>query len=776
MLEPRRLAARAAAHRMAFLLSEPVGETVGYRVRAESRVSRRTRIEVVTEGILTRLIQQDPTLDGIGLVIVDEFHERSLNADLALALTLRTQRLLRPELRILIMSATLDGERVAHLLGGAPVVTSEGRAFPVDTLYLPPPANLSIGASVATAIRRALPESIGDVLAFLPGAVEIRQALAALADGLPQGCFVAALHGTMSFEAQDHAIAPAPRGQRKIVLATAIAETSLTIEGVRVVVDSGLARVARFSPASGMSRLETVRVTRATADQRRGRAGRVAAGTCLRLWHEHDVLLPFPSAEILDADLAPFALDLAVAGVIDPLELAWLDPPPAAALAQGRQLLLELEALDSVGVATAHGHDLARLGVHPRIGHMLAVAARHGHGALAADLGALLGDRDLLRGRGGPPPTDLRFRLDALRERGASQGSTFDVDRGAVHRLRVESRRLRRLLDVADADESDHDLGLLVALAYPERVALRRSGAAPRYVLRGGGAAILRDDDPLGAERCLAIAETDGRRPDARVFTAAPLDEEDLRRVFADQISSRDIVEWDAAALSVSAVRETRLGELVLAANALSDPLPDAVRRALLGAIRRDGLRLLPWTDAAVTLRQRLAFLHAHDASWPDVGDSALTSSLDQWLAAELAKIVRGSDVARIDVAAALALPLGRHQRQQLEQLAPTHVQVPTGSRIAIDYSDPTAPVLAVRLQEMFGCTEHPTILGGRHRLTLHLLSPAYRPVQVTRDLDGFWQSSYFDVRKDLRGRYPRHAWPDDPLRAPPTRHTKRRS
>jgi ATP-dependent helicase HrpB len=776
MLEPRRIAARAAAYRMASLLGESVGERVGYRVRADVRVSARTRVEVVTEGILTRQLHDDPTLEGVGLVILDEFHERSLNADVALALTLHAQCLVRTELRVLVMSATLDGERVAHLLDDAPIVTGEGRLFDIETRYLPPRPGTALASAVASAIGVALRDHAGDVLVFLPGSREIRDTEDAFSRQLPPaGIYVVPLHGQLSLEDQDRAIAQSRAAPRKVVLSTSIAETSLTIEGVRVVIDSGLARVPRFSPATGMTRLETVRVSRASADQRRGRAGRLAPGVCYRLWHEHetDQLLPFLTPEILEADLAPLALDLGRAGIIDPVDLPWLDMPPAAALAQGRELLQELDALDAEYRITAHGLRMAQLGAHPRIAHMLCIAMDRGLGALGADIAAILGDRDVLRGEGGPVPTDIRLRLDAMR--GLHDAGVVRVDERGMRRLREEAARWRRLLGTAVSDYDQEQAGVLVALAYPDRIALRRTGRAPRYVLRGGGGALLREEDALAQERMLAIAETDGRRPESRVYLAAPVAEGEILNSFASQVETRDVVVWDSSARAVQATRETRLGEIVFARHSLSSPDQQTLHDAVRGAVGREGPGVLPWSENAIALRQRLAFLHAHDGSWPDVSDAALLARQGDWLPQLLSLVRRVGDLTRTDMGDALLSLLDWNQRSRLDVLAPTHIEVPTRSRIALDYADAAAPVLAVRLQEMFGCNDTPTILGGRVPLTLHLLSPAHRPVQVTRDLRGFWQSAYFDVRKDLRGRYPKHHWPDDPLSAEPTRRTKRR-
>ena len=788
MLEPRRLAARAAAHRMARTLGDEVGGTVGYRVRLDTRVSRRTRIEVVTEGVLTRMIQEDPSLDGVGLLIFDEFHERSLNADLGLALSLQSQSLLRDDLRLLVMSATLDGAPVATLLGEpalrsgqpAPIVTSEGRAFPVEVRWAQRAPAGRIEESVAAAVVEAALREPGDLLVFLPGVREIRRVESLLGDrALPPGTRVFPLHGTMPQELQDAAIRPSEPSERKVVLATSIAETSLTIEGVRVVVDSGLARVPRFSARTGMSRLETVRVSRAAAEQRRGRAGRVAPGTCVRLWSEaeHAGLVPFMRPEILEADLAPLALELASAGITDAGELRWLDPPPAPALAQARELLRELEAVGDDGRITPHGRRMAQLAVHPRLAHMLVIARDEGTGATACDLAALLAERDVLRGDRAAPDADVRLRLDLLRgAREPDYVRGWTVDRDALRRARAESGQLRRALGVAAGEASrDEDAGELLALAYPDRVGQRRPGGAARFLLRNGRGAAFSEPQALSESPWLVAAELDDARPESRVFLAAPLDEETVRARFGAQLESDDVVEWDASARTVSARRRERLGAIVLRDVAVREPDPALVARAVIDAVRREGLGILPWTDASRRLRERLRFLHRlapHD--WPDVGDEALLGRLDDWLAPLLGQGARGG-LDRVDMTDALLGGLTWRARQALDELAPTHVMVPSGSRIPVDYADPESPVLAVRLQELFGLAETPAVGGGRVPLTLHLLSPAHRPVQVTRDLAGFWRTSYFDVRKDLRGRYPKHHWPENPMDAAPTNRAKRR-
>ncbi|HEX9166479.1 MAG TPA: ATP-dependent helicase HrpB [Gemmatimonadales bacterium] len=782
MLEPRRLAARAAARRMASTLGEPVGRTIGYRVRFDTRVSDATRIEVVTEGVLTRLRQDDPSLEGIGLVIFDEFHERSIHADLGLALTLETRSVLRPDLRLLVMSATIAGNPVARLLGNAPVVTCEGRLFPVETRYRPRRPDQRHDGFVAGVIREALVGDEGDVLVFLPGAGEINRVAAMLEDGgLPPGVRLYRLHGMLPAEDQDAAIAPSPAGMRKVVLATSIAETSLTIDGVRVVVDGGLMRVPRFSPRTGMGRLETVRVTRASADQRRGRAGRTAPGLCYRCWAPHDDLglMPFGTPEILSSDLAPLALDLAAAGVTDPLDLAWLDPPPAAAFTQARELLTMLDALDAEGRITPHGRRMASLPLHPRLAHLAIEARRLGMAALAADLAALLSDRDIARradgqtgGRAAIPDADVRLRLEALTTGRAPGG--LEIDAGALRRVRGDAAEWRRRLGATARDRSDLGAaGRLLAVAYPDRIAQRRAGEAGRFLLRNGRGASLPPGQPLGREDWLVAAELDDAGSESRIILAAPLDSEDVAALAEGATETTEEVRWDQASGRVTARKLTRLGALVMQERAVSDPDASLVRTALLDAVRREGLGILPWNDSATRLRQRLAFLRRLDPAWPDVADAALLEQLEDWLAPRIGDARKG--LSEVNLGEALVGLLDWERRRRLEELAPERWEVPTGSMIAIDYADPGAPVLAVRLQEVFGMTETPRIGGGRVPLVMHLLSPAYRPVQVTRDLANFWRSGYFDVRKDLRGRYPKHHWPEDPLTAEPVRGAKRR-
>ncbi len=776
MLEPRRLATRAAARRMASQLGESVGQTVGYRVRGDSTIGPRTRIEVVTEGVLTRLVLDDPTLEGIGAVLFDEFHERNLVADTGLALTLQAAELMRPDLRLLVMSATLDGAAIATLLGGAPVVTAHGRAFPVETHYVARRDDQRLEGAMAAVIARAVESHDGDVLAFLPGMAEIRRTASVLGGlTLPPSTTVHQLHGSLPAAEQDRAIAPSAPGMRKVVLATSVAETSLTIEGVRVVVDSGWSRVPRFSPRTGMSRLETVRVAADAAEQRRGRAGRVAPGVCYRVWSEGEQaqLLPRRTPEILEADLAPLALDLAAAGIDDPLTLAWLDAPPRGAFEQARRLLRELGALGADGRLTPHGTTMARLPVHPRLAHLILLGIRRGAGALACDLAALLGDRDLLRRDAAQGDTDVRTRIELLRHpRGADDPR---VDRGRFFQLREEAARLRRATRAGDALTSPEETGALIALAYPDRVAKRRGAEPGRFLTRSGVGARVDERTALATADFLAIADTDGATSEAKVYLAAPLTREELVATFAADIVRERQVELDDRTGSVRAHEIERLGAIVLATRDVRDPDAADVARALLDAVRRRGIAALGWSDAARALRERVAFARTLDAAWPDLSDDALLASLDTWLTPHLEGLRRLSEVDRLDLAGALSAQLTWAQRAALDRLAPTHLEVPTGSRIRVDYADPASPAMAVRMQELFGTAETPRVGDGRVPVTLHLLSPAHRPLQVTRDLGGFWRGSYAEVRKEMRGRYPRHPWPEDPLTAPPTKRSKPR-
>lgn len=771
MLEPRRIAARAAARRMAAMLGQNVGVTVGYRTRMDTIIGPTTRIEIVTEGVLTRMLQSDPALEPFGMVIFDEFHERSVHADVGLALTLQSQSLLRDDLRILVMSATLDGAPVARLLGDAPIITSEGRSFPVETIYLEKRTEERLERTVAAAVSRALRQCSGDLLVFLPGVAEIRRVEELLNNSnLPSNVLIAPLHGNLPQELQDRAIQPPSSGQRKVVLSTSIAETSLTIEGVRAVIDSGLMRVPRFSARSGMSRLETITVTRSAADQRRGRAGRVGEGYCYRLWTLGDdvALLPQTTPEILEADLVPLALELAEWGIRDPAELLWIDTPPAAAFAQARELLTELGALTSAGDITPHGRGMARLPLHPRLAHMVLQGVELRYGGTACLLAALLSERDVMRTNTMLHDADLRLRVEAL------QG-TGSINRNLQTNILAAARMLRQNLGIRDESVIIDACGVLLSFAFPDRIGMRRNGTEGRFLLRNGNGARLDPNDRLAQAEVLVAAELDGRRSENRIFLAAPLTLQELEEHHKGQLENDEIVEWDNNTESVRAVQRIRLGALTLREQRLANPSAQQIALALAYAVGAEGLRPLPWSRESRRLQERLMFLRQFDPSIPDVSDVALQASVHDWLAPHLQGLRRRSELGRLNMEAILMGMISWKIQQRLDFEAPTHIAVPSGSRISIDYSNPSDPVLAVRLQEMFGCVETPRIAGGRVPLTVHLLSPAGRPVQVTRDLAGFWRSSYFDVRRDLRGRYPKHHWPEDPMQAEPTNRAKRR-
>ena len=764
MLEPRRLAARAAARRMATLLGEGVGDTIGYRIRLESRVGPRTRIEVVTDGIFTRMIQDDPSLEGIGVVLFDEFHERRLDSDLGLALCLDSQAALRPDLRLVAMSATLDAGPVAALMA-AETVTSSGRAYPVELRYLAQPATDRLVPAVADAVLQALGEP-GGLLVFLPGGGEIRRVERALAERrLPAGTDVLPLFGDLDGAAQDRALAPSPPGRRKIVLSTSIAETSLTIDGVRQVLDAGLARSSRFDPRTGMTRLETQRVTQAAADQRAGRAGRTEPGLCWRLWPEaaHKALAARPEPEIATADLAPLALELAGWGIADPADLRLLDPPNAPAYAAAQRLLESLGALDAGKRITAHGKRMAGLGLAPRLAHMVLASAEKNDGPLACAVAAVLSERDLA-GR----DADLRSRVELIAAPGGND---------AARRAREIARRLARQIRIAWAEPAPGRAGAVLALAYPDRIGQRRAEAG-RFRLSGGQGAFLPESDPLAAAPMLVAADLDGQMPDSRIWLAAPLTPEELELALPERVTEEDEIWFEPSTRSVQARKRRRLGALVLGEAPLKSPPAARVAAALLDHIRKTGLALLPWTPAAEAFRQRVGFLTAldgPDAGWPALDDAGLLATIEDWLGPALAGKRSLNDLAGLDLAALLRDRLDWEQQRILDRRAPTHLTVPTGSRIAIDYGRPGAPSLAVKLQEMFCLAETPSIADGRVRLVIELLSPARRPIQVTSDLAGFWTGSYKAVRADLRGRYPRHPWPEDPLAAQPTARAKPR-
>jgi len=772
VLEPRRLAARGAAERMAKTLGERVGERVGLRARLISQTGPRTRIEVITEGVFTRMILDDPALEGVGAVLFDEFHERSLDADLGLALALDAQSGLREDLRILVMSATLDGARVSQLLGGltsaAPVIESRGRSFPVATHYLGRDPDARIEDRMSGAIARALRSEQGSILAFLPGQAEIRRLETRLRERLADPTVdIAPLYGAMEMRAQNQAIEPAPVGKRKVVLATSIAESSLTIEGVRIVIDCGLARVPRHEPDAGVTRLVTQRVSRASADQRRGRAGRTEPGVCYRLWDEPETasLPAFAQPEIVSADLSGVLLDCAAWGVSDIRQLAWLDPPPAAAVAAARADLQALGALDGDGRITVAGHALRALPLPPRLGHMLLAAAATGASAAAAEIAAVLVERGL-----GGTDTDLDRRLEGFRrDRGRRAEDMRRLARGWA-------RSVAKTLEAAPGTAVPSS-AMLLAHAYPERIA-RARGAPGQFLLANGRGALLDVADPLARARYLVIAELSGAAAATRIVLAASLREDELAAIAGDRIETNTDTVFDRPSAAVRARRVSRLGAIVIS----SEPHPVAAGEAasalLAEGVAGLGIGRLPWSKAQMQLRARVAFVRAAspDGGWPDLTDAGLTATCGAWLAPFLVGKTRLDDIRSDDLAAALDALLPWPLKSRLDADAPTHFEAPTGNRHAIDYETAGAPALHIRVQELFGLTQHPAIAAGRLPLTLHLLSPAQRPIQITRDLPGFWRGSWAQVKADMKGRYPKHPWPDDPAHAAPTARAKPRT
>ncbi len=854
ILEPRRLAARAAAVRMAQLHGDNVGETIGYRIRFESKVSSRTRIEVLTEGILTRRLQTDSTLEGVGLVIFDEFHERHLHADLALALCLDSQQALREDLKILVMSATLDGAAVAKLLNHAPVVTSRGRSYPVDIRYLARDSDAPLPSTTAETALQALESQAGDVLVFLPGAREIRRTQELLTARLGARADVFPLYGDLPWEAQDRALRPSTDRQ-KIILATPIAETSLTIEGVCAVVDSGYARVPQFDPKSGLTRLGTLRISRASSEQRAGRAGRMAPGVCYRLWSETTQrgLVPHSTPEIRAVDLAPLALELAAWGVRDARTLSWLDPPPEAAFNQARDLLVELDALDESGAITEAGRAMVRLPLHPRLSHMLYAAQRMGLDVLACDIAALLSERDIFTGES-RRSADFAQRIEALgalRQHGRKSAPKQYADPAACVRVNQASQQFQQLLasassvqkkipahkpaegranlpspargrdrptlpgrdlypetgrslpssgptghllpqagegkivrpsagfsvGVGERVNEGEEVGLLLALAYPDRVALARTPGDNRYLLASGRGARLHESEIGLRQPCVVAASLDAGETEGQIYLAAPLSIEKLREHMPSHIRDEDVVRWDSQQQVVVARREERFGALVLDSKPLTAADPEKLRSAMLEGTRRLGIEALPWSPEARDWQARvLSLRHWMPAEdWPDVTDAALQQTLDQWLGPYLDGITRREHLARLDLLTALKSHLDWERSQRLDAAAPTHITVPSGSHLRLEYRPSESPVLAVKLQEMFGLADTPRVARGTVPVTLQLLSPARRPIQVTQDLRGFWERTYAEVRKELKGKYPKHPWPDDPWNATPTARARRR-
>ncbi|MDK9706905.1 MAG: ATP-dependent helicase HrpB [Desulforhopalus sp.] len=783
ILEPRRLAARMAAARMAALLGEKVGQRVGYQIRFDRQISPETRIEVLTEGILTRRLQNDTGLEDVGLIIFDEFHERSIHADLALALCLDLC-LLRGDLRLLVMSATFETGAVAALLGGVPVVTGGGQSHEVRVDYLARPAGGRIAETTAAGILRVVAEEDGDILAFLPGTGEIREVQRRLAaEPLCRGMIIVPLFGDLSQREQDRAILPDPAGQRRLILATSIAETSLTIEGIACVVDSGWSRRPRFEAKSGLTRLTTVRVSKAAAQQRAGRAGRLGPGYCLRLWtrEEDHSLPPFQPPEIIAVDPAGLALELALWGARDPGELRWLDPPRQGAYQQAVQLLQSLGAINAAGRITETGRQIAALPVHPRLGHMLLMAGSLGQGPLACDLAAILAERDLVVRDGTPGPAELRLRLQLLelwRKDGDAALRREGGDPETCRRIDRESKRWQGQLGCASGPRHAEAIGNLLVYAYPDRLARQRPGQRERYLLAGGRGAFLPPGDHLVAAEYLVVPQLDAGRTEGRIFLAEAVDIDALRRHHPLLFTQSDEVYWDDAAARVMAVRRVNLGKIVVDEETLPDGgESEAISAALLTGIRRLGPACLPWDQESRQLQARVLFLRnwQQEGEWPDLSDEYLLEDLT-WLSPYLAGITRAAQLKRLNLREIFTTMLGWQKQQQLERDAPSSLTVASGSKIRIEYRIGEPPLLAVRLQEMFGLATTPAICGGRVPLLLHLLSPARRPIQVTADLAGFWQRGYPEVKKELKGRYPKHFWPDDPLTAEAVRGVKRKA
>jgi len=785
MLEPRRLAARLAAGYMSRLLGEKVGNTIGYQVRFDRCISPLTRVEVITEGMLTRRLQQDPELAGVGLVIFDEFHERSLDLDLALALCLDVVAGLRDDLRLLVMSATLDAESVSSLLGKSPVIVGQGRVYPVAVEYLPPPAGFDtarpdhIARSTARAIRRILASEQGDMLVFLPGVGEIKRVRKHLRGSNDQ--LVYPLHGGLSPAEQDKAIVPDPAGRQRIILATTIAETSVTIEGIAVVVDSGWKRVPRFHAGSGLTRLDTVRISRASAEQRAGRAGRLGPGRCYRLWNMgvEAGLQEFDQPEIRQADLAGLVLEMAGWGVHDPVQLSWLDPPPAVSFQQGRALLIRLGALDGRGRITGLGRAMLALPLHPRLAGMVLRSGRVNRKD-ALDLAALLSERDFLPEAESADLEDRVHCLHRFRRQGRNAVSALGGNPGVCRQVDQVSRQLTaRLKKVrAEADQERFlSLGGLLALAYPDRIAARRSRTGHSYKLVSGRGGRLPDHDPLAASDWLVAASQDVGRRDGRIFLAAAIEFSEVKRLFQQDMVGCDEVWWDSSARMVVSRCCIRLGELLVTEKKVVDPDPAAVQKALIQGIQESGLDSLAWSAAAEKLRDRVCCLREWqpEAGWPDFSGQALLDELELWLSPYLSGLRTLKSCSSLDLERILRDRLDFSQQQRLNRDAPTHIQVPSGSRIPLRYQPGQPPVLAVRLQEMFGLAETPAVCRGKVQVLLHLLSPAGRPVQVTRDLRGFWDIGYFAVRRELKGRYPRHHWPEEPWKAEATPRAKHR-
>ena len=779
MLEPRRLAARAAAHRMAQTLGENVGETVGYRVRMDQKIGPKTRIEVVTEGVLIRKLQSDPELSDVGLIIFDEFHERSIEADLGLALSLDVQEGLRDDLKIMIMSATLDGAKVATLMDNCPVVSSEGRSFHVEHHYFSHSKTKRVEEQTAELIQKAIKEEQGSILVFLPGAGEIERTKSILEQkSFGADIIICPLYGMMSFRDQDLAIQPQQAGKRKIVLATAIAETSLTIEGIRIVIDSGLSRSAAYDVRSGMTRLITQNVSKASADQRAGRAGRIEDGICYRLWSEqaNRALKPYTEAEINKVDLVPLALDLAQWGIDDASSLRWLDEPDKISIASAKELLFSLGALDETKRITKHGTLMARFPMHPRLAHMILKADQLGHGSLALSIAALLEDRDILNLKPELRTADLRLRIEALNhiKNGETKearyiGCNISAAKNILRQVKIWQRTHR----IKDQAMNIDMAGLCLSIAFPDRIGGMRSLGAGSYLLSGGRGAKLRDDDPLIGEKFLAIGHLDKGGRDARIFLSAPISKEHLQEHFFTMIEAEKSIEWDDRNQIVKSEVQQKLGYMPISISKIDKPEPADVKEAMIKGLLKMGLSVLPWDKKSLSLCKRSAMIREYcDEGFADLSEKTLRANLENWLGPYLDGISNRANLSKIDLYSILKNILSWEQQQQLERLAPTHIKVPSGSNISIDY-DVDPPVLSVKLQEMFGAIETPKILNGKCALSVHLLSPARRPLQITSDVAGFWKNSYPEIKKEMKGRYPKHPWPDDPFLAIATRKLK---
>lgn len=800
MLEPRRLAAMACAAHMAALLGEAAGQRIGYQVRMERCIGPKTRVEIVTEGILTRRLQSDPGLEGVGLVIFDEFHERHIHGDLALALSLDAAAGFAEDLRIAVMSATMDTRTLSGLLGNAPVISSQGKTWPVETIYVDPhnqngPSGSGAGwagilPTCLNTVVKAVACHDGDILVFLPGAPAIRRLAEQLNEKFEQdpAVKIIPLFGSLSFRDQKAAIEPSASGNRKIVLATPIAETSLTIQGIRVVVDTGLVNQPEFSQDRSMTRLETRPVSKASADQRRGRAGRTAPGICYRLWPEyvHQGLVPFNRPEILNADLAHLVLELSLWGVRDPSELKWLDIPSPRAVAAAKNLLVSLGALDHGGAITAHGREMLVAGIHPRLAHMILRAKEMGHGFLGCCLCALVEEKDIAAFEHGPRDPDIVLRLEILAKLSQSktQNQAFPHRERALSIL-AQARRLAGLFNIQGRGMDVNAAGRLLAQAFPDRVAVRRSAGALSFITAKGNGVFFDTENTLSARDFIVAVEVDGQAKNARIFLAAALDRVDLENDFPTEVVTRDFVDWDPGTGSVKAVRQTLFSRIVLSQNSLPEPDPETVKSAMIRGLRQTGLQMLDWQKKTMDFRHRVVFLKnlarvcPDFARLPDVGDKALADTLADWLGPFLAGVTSAAGLKRVDLDAAIKALFTWGQLKMVDQHAPTHIRVPSGSAIPIRYADKNgpleSPVLAVRIQEVFGMAATPVIAAGQVPLTVHLLSPASRPVQITTDLGHFWAHTYQEVKKDLMGRYPKHYWPQNPQMAEATARAKPR-